>query len=75
MKFSACEYNFFSTSLPVSKYERKTTEKLEIFFFIVFFFKIRMDVAVCLQAVQTAEDRSFTIVMSWTKGAHRYSLA
>lgn len=74
MKFSACKYNFFSTSLPVSKYDRKeNTEILEILFFTVFFLT-RMGVAGCLQAVQTGADRSLTMVMSQTKGTHGFRL-
>lgn len=34
-----------------------------------------MGVADCLQALQTAADRSLTIVMSQTKGTHGFRLA
>jgi len=75
MKFSPCKYNFFSTSLPASKYDRKVnTENWEIFFFTIVFF-IRMGVAGCLHAAQTAADRTLTIVMSQTKGTCGFSLA
>ena len=75
MKFAACKYNFFSTSLPASKYDRKeNTEKLEIFSFTVFFLT-RMGVAGCLQEDQMAADRSLTIVMSQNKGTQGFRLA
>lgn len=51
----------------------KRTQKSWKYFSSLYFFLTRMGVAVCLQAVQTAADRS--LVISQAKGTHGFRLA
>lgn len=71
MKFSACKYNI-SASFQVEQ-KREYRKVGNIFLHCISL--TRMGVVVCLQAVQTAADRSLTIVMTQTMGTHGFQLA
>lgn len=71
MKFSACKYNI-SASFQIGQ-KREYRKVGNIFLHCISL--ARMSVVGCLQAVQTAANRSLTIVMTQTKGTHGFQPA
>lgn len=71
MKFSAYKYNI-SASFQIGQ-KREYRKVGNIFLHCIFL--TRMGEVGCLQAFQTAADRSLTIVMTQTKGTHGFQLA